>query len=346
MVDAFRLSDDFAEKAESDLELAQRISTLDMPGSRAEPRKPGHALGTCMYNAQQALEKKLKSLVLLLDAILDVSHDDDSVFLAKCLNHPIYPAMHRYYFERLDLLRPAGDTSGYVSAGHPDDGIASSPNRREAQLRLLCDHWDKYSRNYPLRLIAWKRSVGLRLEKEERQDIDSEHKTYAGLLASLTNRGSLDPSLLGRPPPTISTHECLDAGALERRRAEHAAGNPASWLSATLDQEFRKCRSAVQFLDGDSHTARDAYMSAARRAMLEFGLMLTLCHSVPYMTLLPHNTLGRYPQKLGDLTTTDLYGRQAKHVLHYLFVDVPHSVNQLSSYSGRIASLWEKIAGS
>lgn len=345
MVDAHRLSADFAEKAESDLELAQRISALDMPESRAGPRKPGLSLGTCMYNAQQAMEKKLKSVVLLLDEILDVSHDDAGAFLARCLNHPIYPALHIYYSGRLGLLRLAEPVPGYAGAGRPDGGATAPASRREETLRHLCGYWDKYSRNYPLRLAAWKRSVGLSLEREEREDLDSEHKTYAGLLASLVGQGSLDPSLLGSPPPKISVRECLDAGALGRRRAEHAGGNLASHLSAVLDGEFLRCQAAVRFLAGDSPAARGARVRAARRAVLDFGLTLLLCHSAPYMALLPHNTLGRYPEWLGDTTTTVLYGRQAAHVLHHLFVGVPHSVGQLSGYSARIALLWGEVAG-
>ena len=332
MAGKFHLYADFAEKAESDLELAQHVATLCLRGHHGGPRRPGHALGTCMYHAQQALEKRLKSLVLLLDEILGATHDDVDAFLAKCINHPIYPAMHGYYSARLGLLRPAGHAP-------------AAPGSVEPSLRPLSDFWGQYSGNYPLRLISWKHSVGLCLERKERQDLDSRHRTYAGLLAGMAGQDALDPSPLARRPEKLLPHECLDADALGRRRAEHAAGDRDSWLPATLDREFRKCQTAARILDDGSRTSRDARIRTARRAVLEFGVVLLVRHSVPYMSLLPHNTLGRYPQGVGDLTTTDLYGKQADHILHHLFVGVPHSMGQLSDYSGRIGSLWEDLAG-
>lgn len=78
--------------------------------------------------------------------------------------------------------------------------------------------------------------------------------------------------------------------------------------------------------------------------MLEFGIMLLLCNSGPYMALLPHGTTGKYPRLHGDHAKASLYGRQAEQVLYHLFIGVPHSTGQLSDYSGRIGSMWEAIA--
>lgn len=342
MVDAHRLSDDFAKKAESDLELAQHISMVAMSGHRGKRREPGLALGTCMYHAQQAMEKGLKSVVLLLDEILGVPRGDGNALLAKCLKHPIYPEIYNYYSGRLGRLLPAVTATGYGNDGRRGEG-AAAPARLDSNLFRLCRFWDRYSKNYELRLISWKRSVGIGLEDWERRDLDSESRTYAGMLASLTDQDHAG-SLLDGPAPMIPPHDCLDAGALRRRRARHARRAWASGLSTALDREFRKCQTAAQTLSGDSHTARDAHIRTVRRAMLDFGLALLLCHSVTYMALLPHNTLGRYPQWLGEYSTTDLYGRQAWHVLHHLFVGVPHDLGRLSDYSGSIDSMWEAVA--
>lgn len=336
MVDARRLSADFADKAESDLELAQHIAALVASGHPWKSREPGHALGTCMYHAQQALEKKLKSAVLLLDETMGVSHDGVNALLANELRHPIYHAMHGYYHSRLARLLPAGSTLG---------GGAAARARRAANLRLLCGFWDRYSKDHEWRLNSWRRSVGLRLEDEARRDLGSEHREYAGLLASLADRDAVDAFLLDGPLPTLSPGECMGDDALARRRSEHAGGAQASGLSAALDREFGKCQAAARIPDGRNRAARGAHARTARRAILDFGLTLVLCSSAPYMALLPHNTLGRYPEWIDGTTTTALYGRQAGNVLHHLFVGVPHSVNQLSVYSGRISSLWEEIAG-
>lgn len=345
MVDARRLSDDFAKKAESDLELAQDIAASGMPGHHGESREPGYALGTCMHHAQQALEKRIKSSVILVDDILGVTHDDGDSMLANELRHPIYPAIHKYYASRLGRLRSAGIAPGRAEGDPADGGGAGATGSREANLRLLCGFWDRYSRDHAWRLRSWRRSVGIRLEAGDRRDLDIRNGTYAGLLAGLIGQGAPGPPDLGTPPPEISPRECLDAGALGRRRAEHAAGPTASGLSAALDREFRKCRADALNPEGGGSAPRDAHVRAARRAVLDFGLVLLLCHSVPYMALLPHNTLGRYPKALNGLTTTDLYGRQARHVLHHLFVGVPHSLGQMSDYTGRIGGLWEGVAG-
>lgn len=345
MVDARRLSDDFAKKAESDLELAQDIATSGMPGHCRESREPGYALGTCMHHAQQALEKRIKSSVILVDDILGIYRDDGDSMLANELRHPIYPAVHKYYTVRLSRLRSAGAAPGLAEGDQAGGGEAGAPGRRDANLRLLCGFWDRYSRDHAWRLNSWRRSVGLRLEDGDRRDLDLRHETYAGLLASLIGQGAPDAPLLEAPPPRVSPSECLDGDALGRRRAKHAAGAPESGLSAALDREFRKCQAAARNPEGDGRAPRDAHVRAARRAVLDFVLVLLLCHSVPYMALLPHNTLGRYPKALDGLTTTDLYGRQAGHVLHHLFVGVPHSLDQMSDYSRRIGDLWEGIAG-
>lgn len=186
----------------------------------------------------------------------------------------------------------------------------------------------------------------MRLEGGDRLSLDLRHETYAGLLASLIGQGAPGPLSLGAAPPRISPRECLDSGALGRRRVEHAAGSPASGLSAALEREFRRCLASARSPEGDGRAPHDAHIRDARRAVLDFELVLLLCHSVPYMALLPHNTLGRYPKALGSLTTTDLYGRQAGHVLHHLFVGVPHSMAQMSDYTGRIGDLWEGVVRS
>ncbi|MDD9809211.1 MAG: hypothetical protein OXU25_05190 [Thaumarchaeota archaeon] len=345
MVEGRRLSADFAEKAESDLELAQHIATLVASGRRGKAREAGYALGTCMYHAQQALEKRLKAVVLLLDETLGVPYGRVNALLAKDLGHPVYPAMLEYYSGRLGLLLPAGTPPDRGGGAPGGGGAAAALGHRTANLRSLCGFWNRHSRDYEWQLNSWRRSVGLGLEAEAARDLEFEHKAYAGLLEGLTGHAALDPFLLGGPLPTVSPGECLDGGALGRRRAEHAGGAQASGLSVTLDREFRKCRTAARVSGGGSLAARDARIRKARRAVLDFGLTLLLCHSVPYMALLPHNTLGRYPEWLGGTTTADLYGRQAGHVLHYLFVSVPHISGQMSDYSGRIGSLWEGVAG-
>lgn len=129
MVDARRLSDDFAKKAESDLELAQDIATSGMPGHHGESREPGYALGTCMHHAQQALEKRIKSSVILVDGILGVSHGDGDHMLANELRHPIYPAVHRYYAARLGRLRSAGPRRAARRAARR---AGARPGRRDA----------------------------------------------------------------------------------------------------------------------------------------------------------------------------------------------------------------------
>lgn len=342
MVEELRLSADFAGQAGYDLELAQHIATLVASGRHGGARGPGYALGTCMYHAQQALEKRLKSVVVLLDETLGVPYDGVNALLAGELGHPIYPALLEYYSGRLGHLY-TGVPPGRKGAARRGGG-AASPGRREAGLRSLCEFWDRYSRDHAWRLNSWRRSVGLRLEGNALRELGLEHETYAGLLEGLTGHATADPFLLGDPLPAISPRECLDAGALARRRAEHAGGKWASGLSAALDGEFRRCRDAALILGGGSRAARDARARKARRAVLDFGLALLLFHSVPYMALLPHSTLGRYPEWLGGPTTAGLYGRQAGHVLHYLFVGVPHATGQVSDYYGRIGSLWGEVA--
>jgi len=188
----------------------------------------------------------------------------------------------------------------------------------------------------------------MNLKDGDFQMLESNHKTHVGLLASLTCRPRIEMEhfSLDRTIPKISLEDCLDASALGRRRAENSRCAPASRLSAVLDQEFSECQAGVrELVSGYAHD--ELYTRTVRRAILEFGFMLLLYHFKPYMAMSPHHTMGRYPKLLDRAhITTDLYSKQAEHVLHYLFVGVPHNVDQLSDYSGRIGTLWNKVAGS
>lgn len=349
MVDARRLSDDFAKKAESDLELAQEMARSGVSRHPHGSARLGHSLGSCMHLAQQSLEKGLKSAVLQVDGILGVPGDDASVncLLEKWLGHQIYPGLCKYRSERLEFLRPAEPLSGHGPGPHANGALAP-PGSRQANLRLVCDFWAAYSGSRRQRSLEWKRSVGMCLEDDERRELGPKHATYGGLLASLVGRGSLGGTHFspGQAFPAVTLRACLDAGALASMLAEHASGPQASGTSAAMEREFRACQVGASALAGDERASRDPYTGAARRAMLEFGMALLLCHSGYYMALFPHATLGRYPWALGGDSTTDLYGRQAGHVLHHLFVGVPHSLGQMSGYSGRMRSLWDAVAGS
>lgn len=353
MADARPLSEHFAEKAGSDLELAQDMAVRGMAGPLEGSRKPGLALGTGMYLAQQALEKCLKSVVLQLDEIMGSSRKGDGGAhdaLLRSLSHPIYYGMSKYYFGQLGPLHESGTVPGCKYVDTLDSSIAGDRERQDANLAHMRNFWDMYSNDREWQSITWRHSVGMCLKGSELEKLEPKHGTCVESLANSSCRPglgmehfSLDGFFLKVPP-----REALDAGAIGRRRAEHARCSQVSALSATLGREFRECRIGVRALARNSPVRGAPYIRTVRRALLEFGFALLLYHFKPYMALFPHSTMGRYPQILdGDGgETASLYGKQADYVLYYLLVDAPHRIGQLSDYSGRMASLWREVVGS
>lgn len=345
------LSAHFARKAKSDLGMAQAMAMLNMPGRSLASDEPGLVLGTCMHLAQQSMEKTLKSIVFQLYEILHGSYgydDDPDDTMPRSLGHSIYPEICGRYFSLLDHLRATDIMRGCKYTDALDNNLVRDTTRRKITLDQLDKLWKDQSKNSQLQKIAWKHSVGIRLEEGEFQTLESKHKPYAELLASSTCRPGMEPAhfSLDLIIPEISPEECLDAKTLKRRRDEHSGSLPASGLSATLNREFSECRIGVRELTSDP-AHNEIYIRTARRAILEFGFLLLLYHFRPYMITLPHSTMGRYPRLLDNVhITTELYDRQAAHVLHYLFIGVPHSVEQLSDYSGRIGALWDEVTGS
>lgn len=345
------LSDHFAMKAMSDLEMAQSMAALHLPRRSSNPGAPGLILGSCMHFAQQSIEKTLKSTVFMLYETLcgSYGHDDNADdAIPRSLGHSIYPETCRRYFALIDSLRATDILRGCRYTDVLDNSMATDKKRQKAALDQLDKLWKERSKNIELQTMAWKHSIGMRLKDRDFQTLESNHQTYVGLLANSTCRPGIETEhfSLDRTIPTISLDECLDASDLARRRAENSTCAPISGLSTVLDQEFSECQIGVREL-ASGHAHDGPYVRTARRAMLEFGFMLLLYHFKPYMAMSPHHTMGRYPRLLDNAhMTTDLYGRQAEHVLHYLFVSVPHSVGQLSDYSRRIGTLWNEVAGS
>jgi len=345
------LSDHFAMKARSDLEMAQSMATLGLPGRPSDSGAPGLILGTCMHLAQQSLEKTLKSTVFMLYETLCGSYgDDDSAddTIPRSLGHSIYPETCRRYFALIDSLRATNILRGCRYTDALDNSMATDTKRQKTAPDQLDKLWKERSKDLKLQNVAWKHSVGMRLKDSDFQMLELKHKTYASLLANSTCRPKIEMEHLSldRAIPKISLEECLDASTLERRRAENSRRAPASGLSAALDQEFGECQAGVGGL-ASGYPRDELYTRTVRRAILEFGFMLLLYHFKPYTAMSPHHTMGRYPRLLDRAhITTDLYGRQAEHVLHHLFVGVPHSVSRLSDYSGRIGALWSQAVGS
>lgn len=344
------LSEHFAKKAKSDLAMAQAMAKLSTPGRSPALGESGLVLGTCMYLAQQSLEKMLKSTVFRLYETLYGSYDDDGDTdddMPRSLGHWIYPKTCRRYFALLDSLQATEILRGCKYTDILDNRMVTDTKHRETSLDSLDKLWKEYAKNSKIQNIAWRHSIGMRLEGNDLQTLEHRHKLLAGILTNITCRPGLEITCfsLDRQIPKISPKECLDVHALGRRRKEHSNSAPASGLSTALDREFSECRVGVRDL-ASSSVHGGSYTRTVQRAILEFGFVLLLYHFKPYTAMFPHNTMGRYPLLLdGVHTTTDLYGRQVEHVMHHLFIGVPHSVSQLSDYSGRISTLWDEISG-
>ena len=292
-----------------------------------------------MSLGQQAMEKQTKSIILNLYERLDLEMDDK--FL-RSLNHQIYPKISELYKEHVEDISLSGfpDNAAFLETM---SGVISDRARNADMFKQIGKYWKSYRTNYDLQELTWQNSMGLLLGDDDLEELNSKNIPYLKHIFESAGQ-SVDPHTITNGYILHpSMHKALDNDMLLKAYRDSYYESPIN--VAMRDQIAHKFRDHRSFFSTDMKTTIDPsphpYEGIARRRMMEFGffVMLTIAHR--YMEIIPHNTLGRYPKKIGGRVTTDIYKSQLNHVLFSLLVEIPYHIGQLRINSRRIDTLWE-----
>jgi len=313
-------------------------SMVDIGRAQAMARtdQSGHALGTAMYLAQQSVEKQLKSIVLRLDEELDLGSVEK---VLRGLSHEFYPSLYKWYYrhlesEQLSTIRRYEGMINVENSRHEVESFAS-------HFREASTYWEEYRKNRRIQVLTWMQSLDVGLPDEDFNEMNSWHKSQLEFVRDgMPGHGEHD---LG-PTDSISVPdqirlEVMDDEALARRRVTYADTPANSKARAGLADTFEEGN--VCFLPYfKTEFAGMCPIKVAKSVLFEFGFRILASMTQHYVLLYPHNTIGRYPEPIGDgLFSTDVYERHASFVMGYLFVIVPYHLRELRTNSERIDDL-------
>ena len=290
-----------------------------------------------MYLGQQSIEKQTKSMMLKLGEQLGLGMGED---LLHSLGHRLYPKIFQLYKKHVAGINMSGFPVGATSLANTNS-VISVPAQNEDIFKHMEDYWHDY--NYDLQELTWQNSMEMPLEEDDLKDLNLiripylKHLfEYIGLsgmdIRTITNEYILHPPMRrALDDDALLTEFCdsycaLPINVAMRNRITHKFYDRRPYFSLSM-------KTAIDSL-------QHPYERIARRLMVEFGFIMMVAIAHRYMEIIPHNTLGRYPKKLGDRVTTDVYKSQLNHVLFSLFVEIPYHLEQLCINSRRIDELW------
>jgi len=328
-------SSEFMRQSASDLRQAQSIARSD---------QEGHALGTSMFLAQQCVEKSLKSMFLRLGEIIDLPSAPDITL--KTLGHGIYRDAHRIY-------------SGYVEAHkfpHIPQAAGIPGNINEIISGALADNkdifskadefWAKYSDQYDVwGDLAWKNSLGA-LSEPERHKLMSFYGYFIPYFAMRASQLTIPSSYPKRRIKHSMHKAAFNNRLLTEIRQAHSSFVVHSNQRAMADRTFKSHR---EFLTSQTRDlllraiTKPQYSTCAKRIFLEYWFTVFDYFVLAYVELLPHNSHGRYPSKVGGASTTEIYESHSEHVLFSLLVDIPYHVGQLRRQYAHVEDLHRMI---
>ena len=323
----------FSEQATADFRVARSIPQHDLSGQ---------ALGISMFLAQQSIEKQLKAMILRINEAM--AFTDGKQFL-HTLSHQFYPSLHEV---REKFVRKLGMPPAPVLRLMDLDTAGSAFESNERVLGDMGRVWKEYAAPAcQVRMYVWKHSLHVRLDARELDAANRFlHKSLVGLPGALGKRGaaSRPPGKLTNdfvPPPPMR-------GVINSQEKTSAAY--AEYVGGPLRQGMTKRR--------DGHlTLQDRIFSeagmaclgslprvererAAARLVAEFAFEAASPQAYRYVTLYPHNLLGRYPERLPDgKTTPEVYGSRVDIVLHRLCNEVRFSLDLLRGHASKLDEL-------
>lgn len=303
------LSAQFAQKAGSDLGLAQAI---------AAENRSGDALGTAMFLAQQSAEKRLVSVLFRAGEAVEERLGCAPLEAARAHAAAGRPAA--FYQEcAAEIARRGGPGQG--------EAARDMLGRMERVERV----WDPGLYDADTRDLLFLYSLGVRLPQG---DLDRLSSVLSPVFGEIGGYGGPEPplaELMNRPPPGPMDRTVSSARRLEKIRAE-AASHPLYVSERRMEEQlFSNALEAVRGLPPGPPAALP---------ILDYGALAVAFHSLRYAYLVPHLALGRRPTALsGGRVTTEVYASQRDEALLQLFVDVQYEHDQLKRAAGRIGVL-------
>ena len=263
--------------------------------------------------------------------------------LLKLLSHPLYPNIFQLYKKHVAGIDLSGFPVDAESLGNTESMIFD-PAQNAGLFKQMEDYWNDYRFDCDLQELIWQNSMGLSLKGDDLETLNSAHTLYMKHLFGSTNQSRVDAQTI-KNESILCSHmrRTLANDALLKAYSDsYCAFSTNVAMRNLIASQFYGRRS---FFSTHMQTAIDSlqypFERIVRSLMVEFGLfvMVTIAHR--YIEIFPHNTLGRYPKKLGDRVTTDIYKSQRNHALFSLFVEIPYHLDQLCLNSRRIDELWE-----
>jgi len=324
-------ADHFVAQADSDLRHAQAMARSD---------QSGQALGTSMYLCQQSVEKAFKSVLLRLDERLGLEMGDCGI---SSLGHSLYPGLYELYMTNVSPIRLPRLPPKYERQTGTIDAAQRAADRELQCFESLSSSWRDRRARGRLRLLAWRHSVGIHLDRNCLLELNSFHMpSLRRLYASVFGDAQAPMPIANEDRPTALCTRIMEGGLSKADYDSYVSGRNYAPMHSTLHGTYEM---ASGFFDTKAAAIPDVNRvprsEIARRAVLEFGFRALALAALPYRILHPHGTMGRYPERLDDgRFTDDVYGAQAEYVIKTLFLEGKYLVWGLCATSMHVDKLW------
>jgi len=322
----------FAGQAASDLGSAQAL---------ARESRSGYSLATAMYLAQQSMEKQLKSTVLRLDEVLKVGLEGE--FYKSTLGHTFYARPDKLY---LRCVRGSGFSRGLDDRDALESAYAGFYGHVKGDL----DHLKRFGASFGPKFFGG-RTQGLLLQhclRAHLHDVElRELDSYAHGISRRMHGGSPiaeTPSrFVNRRPKDGMMRILSDESFLAGLRREYYRGHSRVVDLSDAENLFMSHAQKMQNVQdghGEGKISLETAKKLVRVVMAQYALISLAWFGGSYMRMIPHATLGRYPQTLHNgRATTDVYASQANDVLHELFVVADYNHMRISWIGKHIDNL-------
>jgi len=300
----------------------QAKSDMRQAHATARADQSGHALACAMLLGQQAVEKHLKAIALMA---AEIAGTQDIVALGGSLGHDVYGSIHALHSQSVEEM---------LALGAADEDA----NSRALAIRNTADFWKRHVEDRSMQELAWRRSISALPDGHGAARLDAARAKYTGKLGAI-------PGLADAGAPLLSgggiQHASLREDMLYGRpplslQRDHMDGRWHVAFCGELERQFGSCHAALLRC-----TARDRDTRRRLAACLaaEFGLISIAMLGLCYMYTYPHALFGRYPERLADGVTTDIYESNVDAVLSFLFVDIPCQMIQIGKVGNRVLAL-------
>jgi len=325
-------ADHFVAQARSDLRAAQSLAR----GGRS-----GQSLGTSMYLCQQSVEKAFKSVLLRLQERAGLKLGENNL---RSLGHTLYHELHRLYRDNVSVIELPRLPHEYEKLMGRNVAEQAAARELEAFEKLSASWGNKEDKK--IKRLAWSHSVGIRLEDDDLEDLNSFHTTALGpIYASVFGEAHRPVSLKNEKRPSALYSRILEDKFSPADHKRYVEGRNYAPMHSTLRVTYRGVSDCIAHIHEAIPDANRMQSSdIARRAMLEFGFRALALAAHPYHVLYPHSDMGRHPTKINGRFTDDVYGEQAEYVIKTVFHEGEYLVWGLCATTAHVEKLWREGA--